>query len=87
MSEERKEVLFRVLIIIFVILGAMAGMIGFGIGLIWLSIPQAFGLGIVSFASGTLAWLLLGFTRISKIIMKTMDEMDEKQNRHPKASS
>jgi len=55
--------------------GAMLGLIGLGIGLVFLTASQGIGIGIITFGCGAFYGAAIGGKRIMRLIMRTMMEI------------
>ena len=60
--------------------GLLAGCVGLGAGLIFLTVAQAIGVGILATGCGALFSMVLGARKIIKAMIKAMDEMGSKAN-------
>ncbi|WP_184310156.1 hypothetical protein [Aporhodopirellula rubra] len=76
--ENKMESVVGVFLLICVAFGSAIGCIGFGVGLIFLSVPQAFGLGILSVGCGALFGAIFGGKRIMRSLIETLKEMEQK---------
>ena len=57
--------------------GVMVGCLGFGLGLLLLTVPQAIGLGILSVPLGALLGMTFGARKLVRVILKSMEESVE----------
>ena len=77
MSEHTDRVVVLLLIISFAF-GLVLGCVGLGIGLVFATLQQAIGLGILSIGFGALYGMSWGARRILKALIETMKEMEAK---------
>ena len=55
--------------------GAMLGLVGLGVGLVFLTASQGVGVGIITFGVGAFYGAAIGGKRIMRLIAKTMTEI------------
>lgn len=72
---QKVESVLTVFIMVCGSFGLFFGCIGLGAGLVFLLVPQAIGVGMLSFGCGSLAGMLFGAHRIMKALIETLDEM------------
>jgi hypothetical protein len=65
-----------VFIVICVAFGLLIGCVGLGAGLIFLSVSQAVGVGILSVGCGSLFGMVFGGKRIMRALIETLKEME-----------
>ena len=78
-SDERStrkvdDVIFS-LVVICVAIGLLVGFAGLGVGLVFLSLPQAVGVGILSAGCGALYGLTFGARRLLRALVEVLKEM------------
>lgn len=56
--------------------GIIAGGLGLGIGLLFLTVPQAIGLGLLATSLGTLLTAFVGAKKILHVLIETLDELE-----------
>ena len=83
--ENKTEHVIGVFLLICVAFGFMIGCIGLGAGLVFLNVPQAFGLGILSVGCGSLFGAIFGGKRIMRSMIETLKEMEQETKSPPKA--
>lgn len=74
------EVVVRVFLLICCVLGGLIGLLGLGLGLLFLSVPQAFGVGILSAALGSLFAAMYGARPVVRGVIKTIREQGESES-------
>jgi hypothetical protein len=83
-SQEGEDVTLKTdqIIGVFVVIcfsfGLVIGCVGLGAALIFLSVAQAFGVGILSAGCGALFGLVFGGKRIMRALVETLKEMEVK---------
>jgi phosphate/sulfate permease len=76
MSAVRTDQIVGVFLLVCVAFGLFIGCIGFGFGLIFLSVQQSIGIGILSFGGGGFIGAVFGGKRILKAVVETFTELE-----------
>jgi hypothetical protein len=79
MSEEKLSVAVTVFMHICIFIGVCFGLFGLGIGLLFLTVPQAFGLGFVAFACGVAGAMTYEAKRLVRSICRHMESYYKEQ--------
>lgn len=73
---DRVQQIAVVFIAICVAFGLLVGCVGLGVGLIFLTVPQAIGTGLLAVGAGALFGMLFGGKRIMRPLIKELKEME-----------
>lgn len=75
---ELSDQVLRIFVVVFLAVGIVAGMIGLGAGLVFLTVQQAIGVGLLSASLGAvLGWCLIGGRMLRSVVAATREVVAE----------
>lgn len=81
-SEQMKKTTNDQIILAFILMclafGVAASALGFGVGLIFLAVSQAFGVGFVCFGGGALYCMTFGARAVMRAFVESIEEVESK---------